>query len=384
LGPRRKLASALLFSALLVAIAPAFARDWYVAVGGPDGAAGTEAEPTSLFSALSRTVVDDTVIMRGGTYDLGRQVFLEREGLTLRNYPSESPTIVLPTNNASLSCVVWLYQSRCSLIGLEIVGGYYYGVKVEYPDCLIKDCVIRGTGRDAVKIVRTAPRLVIENCEVHHTGVRDPSNAEGIDNVAADDVVVQDCYIHHTATNGLYMKGGAARCIIERNLVTDTGAHGIMLGQSTDAGLMTSIYECRDSSARNNVVLRTTGSGLAFEAANKCRLYNNTCYDVARTFGAGVSVHANQHLTPSDDVYVHNNIIVVKSTRPMFFVHPLGLAAMGDMTCDRNIYYNTSATYKYWWEPAGNFWNSFEDWQNNTPYDATSLVTDPQFEGGLP
>ncbi len=379
-----RLVLALLAVLVLMTGGNAFGRDWYVAVGAPAGAAGTEAEPTSLFSALSRCAADDTIIVRAGAYSLSAQVFLEREGLTLRNYPGERPTLSLPTGNASLSCVIWMYQPRCKVIGLEIAGGYYYGVKVEYPDCLIRDCIIRDTGRDAVKIVQTAPRLAIEGCEIHHTGVRDPSNAEGIDNVAADDVIVRDTYIHHTATNGLYMKGGAARCIVERNLVTDTGGHGIMLGQSTDAGLMTSIYECRDSIARNNVVLRTAGSGLAFEAASNCRFYNNTCYDVARTFGGGVSVHANEHLTSSKNVYVNNNIIVVKSARPMFFVHALGLASTGDMTADRNLYYNTSGSYKYWWEPGGNYWTSLAQWQSGTPYDATSFAANPQFEGGLP
>lgn len=376
-----RFAGILIFLAIFLAPGTALGRDWYVSVSGVAGAAGTLPEPTSLSSALSRSATDDVVIMRGGQYNLTFQVFLEREGLVLRNYENEKPVLVLPYDDSNFSCVVWLYQARCELIGLEIVGGYYYGVKVEYPDCAIRNCIIRNTGRDGIKIPPGADRCVIENSEIYDTGKRDPTNAEGIDNVASNGIVVRGCHIHHTATNGIYMKGGAANCVIEGNLVTDTGGIGIMLGQSTDLVFMTSIYECRDSIARNNVVLRTRGSGLAFEAANNCRFYNNTLYDVAREYGGGISVHANEHNTPSKDVYVRNNIVVVKSSRPIVFVHPNGLATTADMTSDNNLYFNSTGVYKFWWEPGGNFWTGLDQWQANTPFDEHSFIADPQFTG---
>jgi len=368
-------------AALFVAACPSLARDWYVSVTGQPGAAGTEADPTELFSALFRAAAGDTVIMRGGTYSLSKQVFLERENLTLRNYPGEKPVLSMPVDNPSLSSVVWPYARGCRVIGLEIIGGAWYCVKMDFPDCVLKDCVIHGSGHDAVKIARPADGCQVLSCEIYDTGKTYPSNAEGIDNVACDDVVVRECYIHHTATNGLYMKGGASRSIIERNFVTDTGGHGIMLGQSTDLDLIRNPpYECRDGIARNNIVVRTQYSGLAFEAAYNCKHYNNTLYDVAKTGGAGISVHANEHDTPSKNVFVFNNIAVVLSTRPMFFVHPNGLAAKADMQCDYNLYYNPQAHYAFWWEPGPNYYNSFGAWQAGTPFDAHSLCADPMLD----
>ena len=64
--------------------------------------------------------------MRGGQYNLTFQAFLEREGLVLRNYENEKPVLVLPYDDSNFSCVVWLYRPRCELIGLEIVGGYFW------------------------------------------------------------------------------------------------------------------------------------------------------------------------------------------------------------------------------------------------------------------
>ncbi len=374
--------AALAALALLCMAQAASGRDWYVTVAGSDAAAGTLADPTSLFGALGRAGAGDSVILRAGQYDLTRAGILNHQDMTLAGYPDERPVLSMAYDNASLGSVVRPYANGCTVRGLEIAGGYYYGVKMDYPDCVVEDCRIRDTGRDAVKIARPADRCRIENCEIWNTGRRDPSNAEGIDNVACDDVVVRGCYIHDTATNGLYMKGGAARCIIEKNVVADTGGHGIMLGQSTDQALMTSVYECRDSIARNNIVLRSSGSGLAFEAASNCRLYNNTLYDVATTFGGGISVHANEHNTPSKDVHVNNNIIFVTSTRPMFFVHPSGLATAADMACDYNLYFRPSGNYSFWFEPSSLYLNGINAWRAATPYDAHSLVGDPQFTFG--
>lgn len=370
-----------LLIALAVLALPGYATgaQWYVSNDGVEGAAATPSEPTTLHSALSRAGEGDTVYMRGGVYPLTSQIFVEKADLTLRNYRDERPTLVLPTDNRALSNVVWLCGPRAKLIGLEIVGGYTYGVKIEQPECEVTDCVIRNTGRDAVKIVRTASGTIISGCEISHTGVRDPSNAEGIDNVAADDVVVTGCYIHHTATNGLYMKGGAARCVIENNLVADTGHNGIMLGQSTGKRFMTSEYECRDSVARKNVVTRARGSGLVFEAASNCRFEENTLYDVAQAFGGGISVHANEHKTPSKGVFVSNNKVVVLSRRPMFFVHGNGLAAAEDMTSDGNQYFAPSGRYSFWYEPLSAYHGSLDDWRRKTPYDQNSTTGDPEF-----
>ncbi len=361
------------------------ARDWYVTVDGVAGSSATIDEPTSLFSALDRAGPEDTIILRAGRYDLTRQIFLRQPGLTLRGYEGERPRLVMATDNPRLNSVIWFYAERNTIENLDVEGGYWYAVKIEQPHSVIRNCRLGYSGRDTVKIVRTGHGALIERTEIRYSGMRDPSSAEGIDNVSADNVIIRDCYIHNIGANGIYMKGGARNCLIERNIVTDTNAHGIMLGQSSGQEFLTSIYECRDSIARNNIVARTRGSGLVLEAANNCRLYNNTLYDVAREFGGGISVHANAHGTSSKDVYVYNNIIVVKSTRPMFFVHETGLASMADMTCDYNIYYNTTGSYRYsWWPGPQVHFRSFHEWQEGTTFDANSFVADPQFEGGLP
>jgi hypothetical protein len=384
-----RLRLALCLTAVLLAFGTpsAWAREWFVAVDGKDAAAGTKEQPTSLFSALDRALARDTIIMRGGQYQGAelskRMVFLEKEGLTLRAAEGERPVISIPieptTPKGDGSCIIWFYAPNCTIEGLELVGSGAHCVKMEHPKGVVRNCKLHGCGADAVKIVRTAPGCLIEGCEIYDTG-KATTNAEGIDNVAADDVVVRGNYIHHIMSNGLYMKGGARNCLIEGNLVTDCNDNGIMLGQSTGKQFMTSEYECRDSIARNNIVMRTKGSGLAFEAAQNCQFYNNTLYDVAQSAQAAMNVNANSYKTPSTGVTLANNVVVVLSGRPLVFVHPLGLAAKGDLRCDYNLYFSPSGRYPFWYEPEKMYWEKFEDWRAGTGYDEHSLLADPKLD----
>ena len=362
-------------------------RKWYVAPKGKAGAPATLERPTALFSALGRAQAGDTIIMRGGLYQSQeisrRMIFLQKEGLTLRARDGERPVISIPIEKGAQvttgSCVIWFYAPNCTIEGLEVVGGRGHCVKMEHPNGVVRRCKLHGSGADAVKLVRTATGSVVEDCEIYDTG-KLTTNAEGVDNVAADGVVVRGCRVHHIASNGIYMKGGARNCIIEGNLVTDCEANGIMLGQSTGKQWMTSEYECRDSIARNNVIMRTKGSGFAFEAASNCQFYNNTLYDVARESQGAINVNANMHRTPSRNVAIANNVVVVLSERPLVFVHALGVARVGDMSCDYNLYYQPRGRYRFWYEPEKRYWDSFEHWRSGTSFDAHSILADPRLD----
>lgn len=366
---------------------PRAGRKWYVAPRGRPGSPATPQRPTSLFSALDRAGAGDTIILRGGSYAgpqlSKRMIFLQKEGLTLRAAEGERPVLSIPVRRgervSSGSCVIWFYAPRCTVEGLEVIGGRSHCIKMEHPECVVRRCRLHGSGADAVKLVRGADDCLIEDCEIYDTG-KLTSNAEGVDNVAADGVVVRRCHVHHIASNGIYMKGGARNCIIEANLVTDCEANGIMLGQSTGKKWMTSEYECRDSIARNNIIMRTKGSGFAFEAALNCRFFNNTLYDVAREVQGAVNVNANSHHTPSRKVAIANNVVVVPSGRPLVFVHALGVARMDDMFCDYNLYYQPRGRYRFWYEPEKKYWDFFRHWRAGTPFDRHSILADPKLD----
>ena len=72
----------------------------FVAPGGGDGASGTEADPTTLTSAIDRIEPGGSIYMRGGTYDHSETVRIEpgNDGLSsdrneLFAYPGETPVL---------------------------------------------------------------------------------------------------------------------------------------------------------------------------------------------------------------------------------------------------------------------------------------------------
>ncbi|MFI7367360.1 right-handed parallel beta-helix repeat-containing protein [Streptomyces sp. NPDC050149] len=82
------------------ASAPLDAAALYVAPDGTDGAAGTEADPTTLASAISRVDSGGTVYLRGGTYHYAQTVTIppgnngsSSARTTLAAYPGESPVL---------------------------------------------------------------------------------------------------------------------------------------------------------------------------------------------------------------------------------------------------------------------------------------------------
>lgn len=360
---------------VLAFAATAAGRDWTVAPAGKTGAPGTATAPAELYDAVSRAVAGDSVTITEGNYTADRPIVVKVERLTLCGAQGARPHISASASDRRIGAVVVVQARGCTIRNLEISGGHTYVVKVDSPGCTISDCVLHGSGRDCVKLSVTGDGALIDKCEIYRSGVRDPSNADGIDNVACDDVIVRDCYIHDIATNGVYMKGGARRCIIENNRVTDCGDNGIMLGQSTDRQWNENWpFECLDSVARNNVVENIRGAGLSFEAAKNCRFEGNVVYDAGSRSHGGVSVQENEHHTPCVDVTFDGNTIVMLSDRPMVAVHEGGVKEMKDITCDRNTYYRKSGAYIFSYEPGRIFVRSLAEWQKTTGYDAHSVV----------
>src|SRR5688572_3226060 len=122
-------------------------------------------------------------------------------------------------------------------------------------------------------------RVTIRRCEIFNSGRLYPpgtpfdnKNAEGIDNVSSDFTLVQDCYVHDIATTGVYFKGGATDCIVERTRVERCGQAGILLGFDTspeffDTDANPRYFESIRCIARNCIVEDTNYAGIGLYAA---------------------------------------------------------------------------------------------------------------------
>lgn len=355
----------------------------YVSTSGNDANPGTQNSPVATISrANALASPGDTIYLRSGQYNPSRFIYVDKDGLTFSAYPGESASIV--TNNTDTSnfpYIFFLVGNNITLKNLEIRGGETYVVKIESNrNILLSNCRIWNSGRDCIKTFNS-DNLIIEKCNIGPSGVRDPSNAEGIDSIGSVGVTIRDCYIHDTATNGMYLKGGARNGLIERNRVERSGHGGILLGQDTDEEFMRdgTVYECLDSVARNNIVITANGPGIGTYSGSNIRFENNTLMDVAKQFHAGFYVVTNSREIPARQISFKNNVVSVTGARPMAFVINLS----DNLISNSNIWYRPDGgTYKFFLEsPSRTFyWESFSDWQSGMNADSRSSVTDPRLD----
>lgn len=285
---------------------------------------GSDATGNGTLGAPFRTVqhaVDasdpgDEVQIAAGDYPGG--VRIRQPNLTLRGaLGAAKPHIIVPTateDGNEIAVEIDPDADGTRLIGLNVDGGFYYGVSCETkwdwgdPDdrsgatrLVIAYNDLHHSGRDAIKIKPNCDDVLIANNIVHHTGVRDDSNAEGVDNVNGDRMVVLDNHFYDIATTGVYFKGGAADVRVERNLIERVGSGvsadsvgaGILVGFDTDVEYFDlaqnpGMFEALRGRVMNNIIDGTTMSGIGVFAAKDSVIAHNTIRNCCRDYHAGL------------------------------------------------------------------------------------------------
>jgi hypothetical protein len=377
----------LLLLAALLCLGQLNAANWYVAPTGNDNNPGTLSQPfKTIPAAILAAEPGDVIELRNGTYP-SNEIRITKSNLTIRSYPGEWAVLVAPLDVEDIASCIWYNEPDVlggKLERLEIIGGYYYGVSFETNwewggppadrhgarNITLLNCRVHDTGRDCIKIKPGCSNIQIIGCELYNSGkgpsnlpVNGGPNAEGIDNVNGDGMVVRQCYIHHTSTTGVYAKGGVKDCIIEQNLVMNTGEAGILLGFYTDAeffdndGTNPAYYECQYSLARNNIVVNTGASGIGFFAARNCSAYNNTVVTASPDYHAplfisrgDIYIDENTTVNPANfNIQVFNNIFVDQSGTgdEDYTVQVREAALTGTNLFDHNIYYKTTGAASF-------------------------------------
>ncbi len=372
----------------LASIPLAAQTTWYVSPSGNDSNPGTAALPFQTLTHAHGAAADgDTIELAGGVYN--ESLSVTRNHLTIRSAPGQMATIQSPA--LSGPSAVFRYYSATTggrLERLEIVGGYYYGVhfssdwgSIPNPEhnvsaargCEIVDCIIHDTGRDGIKMSAGCDDILIKRCEIHHTGVRDPSNADGVDIVNSDRIRVQECHIHDIATNGAYAKGGARDVVFENNYIHDTGECGLIAGFYADEELFDAsnpqFYETIDLIMRNNVILRAGGAaGILSLSSLGLRVYNNTVIDTLQ--GNPVQLGKTWNFSaapapPGTDLYFENNVFY-QSTGLEWTMFEILIGAIGNsIHFDHNLFFHESHNARFWDRNTGVTW-PFDDlaaWQ---------------------
>lgn len=383
-------------------------RDVYVATTGSDSAGkGTISAPyRTPAKAVAVAKPGDVIILRQGSYTGGLSI--ERPNITIRSYENEWAKLIAPTDDEDEAVCVWfdMDSSGGRLQRLEIVGGYYYAVKTEsnwdWGDdvsygasrLLIEDCRIHGSGRDCVKIVPGSDDVVIRRSEIYDSGVRDSSNAEGIDNVNGDRMLVQDCYLHDIATNGIYFKGGATGCIVERCLIMNCGEGGVMAGFYTDEEWFDTdanpdYYESIDGTVRNCIIVNANYAGIGLYGATRPRVLNNTIVNTARQAQAAILINQGEiwideddvRYPPCADVVLINNVVSQTSgtSNPIFRIREGGLT--GKLDLSNNRYYVKGKKAVFEDDRQGNsFYGGFQQWKKHIKGETGSSEGDPKLD----
>ena len=378
-------------AAIVLLSTPAAAATRYVAPAGNDQNIGTLAAPLATPErALVLSSPGDTIVLRGGTYTLVRSLQIRMSGLTLASYPGERARLVGGTTDVvDLTSLIVVYGNHVTLERLELEGASYYGVKVDdyygpVTGVALRALYVHHTGRDGLKIQK-ADGLIVEDCEIAFTGVRDASNAEGIDIMATIGVTVRRNYIHDTATNGLFVKAGTRQALIEQNVVERTGLSGILLGSESGAEFMRdgAVQEAIDSTARNNIVIDAAYAGLASIAGDNIRFEHNTVVRAARAGQAVFRAAPNEYGTATRGVVLRNNVfwLSASSARPMVHLDRYE----GALTSDGNIWFSPDGRYQFWREPSGgaaSYWSDLSQWRSGMNADWHSQARDPRLEAG--
>ncbi len=378
----------LLLALLVIFFSSNYAQQaWYVDPSGSNSQNGSLAQPwQTLAYAATQISQGDSIILRAGTY--AGDVTIATDDITVMSYLGEWAVVSAPINDSNQGWALWFNASGGKVLNLELVGGYFYCLKLEAGNAVVKGSILHGSGRDCIKIVPNADNILIEQCEIYDSGLRDNSNAEGIDNVNADQMVVRGCYIHNIATNGVYAKGGARNCLIENNLIMDCGG-GILLGYFTGLQFFDPIenpdyYDNIDGIARNNIVVRTSGPGIGMFAALRPTVLNNTLVEVAESSRGGIHfepIENNGQLRYVVDPIVVNNVVTLSSSSSRTVIEDRNSGMSGSIELNYNRYHDADGnlTIRY-----GGGQISWAQWQTSVPGgDPNSSIGDPMLNGNF-
>jgi len=381
---------------------------------------GSQGRPyRTINHALSVCSGGETILLYEGNYV--EEVRIDLPNITIRPVDIINDHVIISNrlDDDNQSFAIWIHVdgSGCCLQNLEIMGGYYYGIKVETmwdwgeperygaSDIIIEDCVIHDTGRDCIKITPNCNDITIRRCEIYRSGVGPANihadNAEGIDNVNGDHMIVQDCYIHDIATTGIYFKGGAQNCIVERNIIENTGFSGILIGFDTstdyfDLEVNPDYYESINGVVRNNVIINTVYAGIGLYASKNSRVLNNTLINTAKEgmspifFGLSFQDWdpiANRPANVNPEIY--NNLVYQGGIdSPMIQIRYTdelgGMSALeGPLKMDYNCYYTSGNLYFEDRRPQSELYtDSFAVWQDHINAERNSILNNPLLING--
>jgi hypothetical protein len=251
---------------------------YYVAPGGDDNDAGTQAQPWATFQHAADTAQPgDTVCFRGGTYAVTDDIHLTQSGtasaaITFIAYSGETPILDRGSSGGSGLLVLDPSTSHLRVSGFTLRNFEIWGMElsgenryvqldhltieggeaaihftvgeteappengpVEY--ITLEDSIIHGSQYSAVDCTPgPCNHMVVRRTEIYGTGLVGEAfyGSDGLEFARGYPVLIEDCYVHDNGGDGIDLNsrdrgGHATGVVVRRNRVVRNHLNGIKL-----------------------------------------------------------------------------------------------------------------------------------------------------------
>jgi parallel beta-helix repeat protein len=374
-------------------------------VSATDGTDGSNCEGTiskpfkSINRAVSVAAANSTIILRSGRFNESTTII--QPGITVKTHDSdaERALIVAPLYSPN-SLHGFQFTSSAAggrLSRLEILGGYFYTIKVDADDVTVDNCKIHSCGSQCIQLLK-ADRFTLSRSEIFDAGMREPSNGDGIQNFVSHSMVVKDSYIHDVPSDGIKLEGGAKNAVIERNVIA-VASRCVLIGGRVDYTPLFektngALYESVNAIVRNNIIASCQNDGIAVYGSSNPHILFNTIYDAGQSYGSPIDIsstlHKNGVVTPVQSPVVVNNLLLLPSSSKATMVTigegtNTSPSIAGTLTMDKNVYYHTGKIASFQdTRKANKFSGNIAQWKIHMNLlfsaESRSFESDPQID----
>jgi hypothetical protein len=282
---------------------------------------------SQLTNAVNNAVSGDVILVQPGTYVIGSELWMNRNGVTLRGATGNPNDVFIrgaglnnsgyariPLHiNADYITVENITSGECYWHAIQLSPGADYAV--------IRNCITRNAGEQHIKGSKFTVGGLIENTLMENTAVRLNDGGDrpddylgGIDLHGAVNWVFRDNIarniigVNGGGDAGIFLWNESANCLTERNVIIGMNK-GIAYGNPYNGG---TTYHMDGGIVRNNFVVNPNNSGgdlgMEFCFTRNVKVYHNTIYSDSATFFRSLQIYATAAI-PTVNLQLANNII---------------------------------------------------------------------------
>lgn len=269
------------------------------------GSICSQTAPCDLWGAVATAEPGDVVFLRGGTYEIAKNLNLSTVAsasspLIVESYPGERAVLDGSQNARGSWIQVRVMGKFIHLRGLEIKNMPRQGVEIQGTDNLVENVHSHHNSLSGIHIYggdntitneSAGSRNVIRNCISHDNfdefftnyGFANGGNADGISLFSGADNRIENCLVFGNSDDGIdtwrTIRTYVGHNISQSNGLADGDGNGIKAGGAIPSGY---------AFVEFNLVYSNKGRGLDYNGGQHVTFQNNTTWNnrSSRTFGA--------------------------------------------------------------------------------------------------